>query len=45
MGDRVLTEDDQKGLVERFEEIGEGVHEQYHEMLDRLERELGLSAP
>jgi hemerythrin-like domain-containing protein len=48
MGDRVLTEDDQKGLVERFEEIerqeiGEGVHEQYHEMLDRLERELGLA--
>jgi len=48
MSDRVLTGDDQKGLVERFEEIereeiGEGVHEQYHGMLDRLEREMGIA--
>jgi hemerythrin-like domain-containing protein len=47
MGDRVLTPDDQRQLVEEFEEVerkemGEGVHERYHAMLDELERELNI---
>ena len=48
MSDRALSEEEQRGLVERFEEIereevGEGVHEKYHEMIDELEREMGLA--
>lgn len=48
MGDRVLTSEDQQQLVEEFEEIerkemGEGVHERYHAVLDELEREMGLA--
>jgi hemerythrin-like domain-containing protein len=48
MSDRVLSEEDQRQLVERFEEIereevGEGVHERYHGTIEELERELGLA--
>lgn len=49
MADRVLSPDDQRELVERFERIetevmGPGVHERYHELLDEFEREMGLAA-
>jgi hemerythrin-like domain-containing protein len=45
MADSRLSEADQKELAERFEqvereEIGEGVHERYHRMIEELEREL-----
>ena len=41
MGNRVLTADDQKGLVEAFdaverEEMGEGTHERYHQWIKTL---------
>jgi hemerythrin-like domain-containing protein len=47
MADRVLTPTDQAELEQRFEQIetermGPGVHERYHQLLDELERELGL---
>ncbi len=48
MSDRVLSEEDQRQLVERFEEIereeiGVGVHEKYHGMIDDLEVEMGIA--
>ena len=48
MADEVLSADDQRSLEESFERIetevmGAGVHERYHQMLDELERELGLA--
>ncbi len=48
MADRVLTEEDQRDLEERFERVeaelmGPGVHERYHRMLDDAEREMGLA--
>ena len=48
MADQVLSADDQRTLAEGFERIetevmGAGVHERYHQMLDDLERELGLA--
>ncbi len=44
MGDNVLTENDQKELVEAFEriereEMGKGVHEKYHELGHKLAEE------
>ena len=47
MADRVLSPDDQQQLTARFEQVetqimGPGVHERYHQLLDDLERELGL---
>ena len=47
IADRVLTSTDQQELEQRFEQIetelmGPGVHEGYHDLLDRLEDELGL---
>ncbi len=47
MADQVLSPGDQGEMVERFERIetevmGPGVHERYHEMLDAMEREMGL---
>ena len=47
MADRVLTPADQAELEERFEQIetevmGPGTHERYHQLLDDLEREMGL---
>ncbi len=47
MADGVLSSDDQREMEERFQRIetevmGPGVHEKYHEMLDSLEREMGL---
>ena len=47
MADRVLSPSDQQEMEQRFEQIetevmGPGVHERYHELLDRLEDELGL---
>ena len=47
MADRVLNPADQAELEQRFEQIetevmGPGVHEQYHRLLDDLEREVGL---
>jgi hemerythrin-like domain-containing protein len=47
MADRVLSPADQAELERRFEQIetermGPGVHERYHQLLDNLERELGL---
>ena len=46
MADQVLTADDQRELEERFEQvetevIGPGVHERYHELLEKAEREIG----
>jgi len=48
MAEEVLSADDQRSLEESFERIetevmGAGVHERYHQMLDELERELGLA--
>jgi hemerythrin-like domain-containing protein len=48
MADRVLGQDDQRALEERFERLetevmGPGVHERYHELLNDLEREMGLA--
>ncbi len=48
MADEVLSADDQRELEERFEQVeaevmGPGVHERYHELLDRAEREMGLA--
>jgi len=48
MADQVLAADDQRSLEESFERIetevmGAGAHERYHQMLDELERELGLA--
>ena len=47
MADRVLSPADQAELEQRFEQIetevmGPGTHERYHQLLDDLERELGL---
>jgi len=47
MGDRVLTPQDNKELLEQFERIeerviGEGKHEYYLNMVTGLERELGI---
>jgi hemerythrin-like domain-containing protein len=47
MADRVLSADDQRELTARFDQIeteimGPGVHERYHQLLDDLEREMGL---
>jgi hemerythrin-like domain-containing protein len=41
LGDRILTPEDQRELAEGFdkveaEEVGKGVHEQYHELAHRL---------
>jgi hemerythrin-like domain-containing protein len=41
MADRLLTAEDQRGLMEAFdkveaEEIGEGVHEKYHQLAHKL---------
>lgn len=48
MGNRVLTEADRKKLAIRFEEIeekeiGEGVHEEYHHMVEGLETRMGIA--
>jgi hemerythrin-like domain-containing protein len=45
MADRVLTPADQQELEERFEQVeaedmGPGVHQRYHELLEKLELEL-----
>lgn len=50
MGDRVLSPEADAELVEGFERIesdriGPGVHERYHEMIDRLEEEMGTAKP
>ena len=47
MADRVLNAADQQELEQRFDQIetevmGPGVHERYHQLLDDLEREMGL---
>jgi len=47
MADRLLSADDQRELEQRFEQVeteimGPGVHERYHQLLDDLEREMGL---
>lgn len=47
MADNVLSESDQEALVAKFDKletevIGEGVHERYHQLLDDLERQMGL---
>lgn len=47
MAERILTEDEQTDLYEKFEllekqEIGEGVHEQYHQMIHELEEIYGV---
>jgi hemerythrin-like domain-containing protein len=47
MADGVLSVDDQQELAQTFDRIetevmGPGVHERYHQLLDDLERELGL---
>ena len=46
--DRVLSPADQAELEQQFEQIetevmGPGAHERYHQLLDDLEREMGLS--
>ncbi len=45
MADQVLSAGDQRELEEQFEEVetqvmGPGVHERYHELLDKIEREM-----
>jgi len=50
MGDRLITDEDRRRLIERFEEIeekeiGEGVHEHYHRLVEELEREIGVRSP
>ncbi|HEX2922793.1 MAG TPA: hemerythrin domain-containing protein, partial [Chloroflexota bacterium] len=45
MGDRVLPDADQEALVAEFdrieaEQIGPGVHERYHQMIDELDQEV-----
>ncbi len=45
MADQVLSARDQRELEERFEQVetemlGPGVHERYHELLERTEREI-----
>jgi hemerythrin-like domain-containing protein len=47
MADRVLSPADQQDLTQKFQQVeteimGPGVHERYHQLLDDLERELGL---
>ena len=47
MADGVLSVDDQQELAQTFDRIetevmGPGVHERYHQLLDDLEREMGL---
>jgi hemerythrin-like domain-containing protein len=47
MADRVLSTGDQQELTQKFQQVetevmGPGVHERYHQLLDDLERELGL---
>jgi hemerythrin-like domain-containing protein len=47
MGDKVLSEADNRELLEKFERvekeiIGEGKHEYYLHMIEELERELGI---
>jgi len=47
MGDRFITDEDRRRLLERFEEIerkeiGEGVHEHYHHLVEELEGEVGV---
>jgi hemerythrin-like domain-containing protein len=44
MGDNFLSEEDDRSLVDQFDyieehEMGPGVHEKYHEMIDRLVQE------
>jgi len=48
MGDKVLSESDNRELLEKFEKIekeiiGEGKHEYYLHMIEELEKELGIS--
>jgi len=48
MGDKVLSQSDNNVLLEKFEKIereiiGEGKHEYYLQMIDELEKELGIS--
>jgi len=48
MAEQVLTEGEDEQLAERFEryereEIGEGVHERYHDLVGELEAEFGIS--
>jgi hemerythrin-like domain-containing protein len=48
MGDKVLSESDNRELLERFEKIereviGEGKHEYYLHMIGELEKELGIN--
>jgi hemerythrin-like domain-containing protein len=45
MGGRLLSEDEKEGLLRRFEvvekeEMGEGVHEKYINLIKELERRL-----
>jgi hemerythrin-like domain-containing protein len=47
MADRILSAEDQRELEQRFEQVeqevmGPGVHERYHQLLDRMEKEMGL---
>ena len=49
MAERVLTEADDKELVQRFEEvererIGAGKHEEYLKLVEDLEKEVGISS-
>jgi len=44
MGDNLITESDDQILVQQFDEIeeqeiGQGVHEEYHKMIERLQKE------
>ncbi len=48
MGNRVISDSDREALIERFEEleekeIGKGVHEKYHRLVEELEAKLNLS--
>ncbi len=48
MGNRVISDSDREALIERFEEleekeIGKGVHEKYHLLVEELEAKLNLN--
>jgi len=46
MADQMFSNEDQKELIERFDkveqEMGEGIHHKYVELVEKLEKELGI---
>ncbi len=46
MADQMFANEDQKELMKRFDkfeqEMGEGIHHKYVELVEKLEKELGI---